>query len=64
MEMLKLWRWVLFIAAGGLWFYTWLYYPDIPNMNNAELILIILSIVCLLLAVTVWLIDWVLKQNR
>ena len=67
MNTLKYWGWALLASSACLWFYTWLEGPpdgpDLLTMNNIELIAIILSIVCLLLSITMWVIYNALKQK-
>ena len=67
MNTLKYWGWALLASSACLWFYAWLEGPpdgpDLLTMSNIELTAIILSIVCLLLSITMWVIYNALKQK-
>lgn len=66
MKGLKVWGWMLFAAASGF-FWTGIINGNfnghgIHRMNNGALMLAILSTVCFLLAVTVWVIANALQE--
>lgn len=70
MKGLRIWGWMMFFAPLLLGFYGVLSGDftghGIYKMNNMALLLVILSIVCFLLAITVWTVVRALneKQNK
>ena len=68
MLILNLWSWLLFIGSGFLWFYDWLigpaYRQSLSQMSNLELMLTILSIICFILAITLRIVIYALKENQ
>ena len=68
MKALKIWGWLLLVASALLSGYGWISGEfnghGIANMDNVPLVLTIVSIVCLLLAITVWVISYAMKQSQ
>lgn len=68
MKALKIWGYLLFAASVILSGYGWISGEfnghGIANMDNVPLVLTIVSIVCLLLAITVWVISYAMKQSQ
>ena len=68
MKALKIWGWLLFAAAVVLWGYGCISGEfsghGITSMDNVPLVLTIVSIVCLLLAITVLVISYAIKQSQ
>ncbi len=68
MKALKIWGWLLFATSVILYGYGWISGEfnghGITNMDNVPLVLTIVSIVCLLLAITVWVISYAMKQSQ
>ena len=68
MKALKIWGWILF-ASSNVLFWTGMLNGDftghgIYKMNNGALVLFILSTVCFILAITVWVIAHAIKESR
>lgn len=68
MRGLKIWGWVLF-AGSAILFWAGVISGEfnghgINKMSNAALMLTILSLVCLLLAITVWVIAHALREGQ
>lgn len=68
MKVLKIWGWLLFALSAILWGYGWISGEfnghGITKMDNVALILTIVSIVCLLLAITVLTVTQAIKQSQ
>lgn len=68
MKALKIWGWLLFAMSGILWGYGWISGEfnghGIAKMDNVALVLTIISIVCLLLAITVLIVTKAIKQSQ
>lgn len=68
MKALNIWGWLLFAASVILYGYGWISGEfnghGIASMDNVPLVLTIVSLVCLLLAITVLLVSYVIKQNN
>lgn len=69
MNGLKLWGFTLMMAAGLLLFWLWIQSPIggrpiLSRWENMELVTLVLAMVCILLAVTVWVIYRALNQDR
>lgn len=68
MKALKIWGWLLFAASVILYGYGWISGAfsghGITSMDNVSLVLTIVSIVCLLLAITILVISYAIKQSR
>lgn len=68
MKALKIWGWLLFAASVMLSGYGWISGEfnghGIASMDNIPLVLTIVSIVCLLLAVTVFVVSYAIKQSH
>lgn len=68
MKALKIWGWLLFATAVALSSYGWISGEfsghGIASMDNVDLMLTICSVVCALLAITVWVIAQVAKQAQ
>ena len=70
MKGLKIWGWILFTISMALYFYGFISGDftghGIYKMNNMALLLVILSTVSFLLAITVWAVVRALneKQNK
>jgi len=68
MKVLKIWGWLLFVASVILSGYGWISGAfnghGIASMDNVPLVLTIVSMVCLLLAITVWVISYAMKQSQ
>ena len=67
MNALKCWGWLLFAASVILYGYGWVSGEfnghGIASMDNVSLVLTIVSLVCLLLAITVLLVSYVNKAK-
>lgn len=67
MNALKFWGWLLFAASVILYGYGWVSGEfnghGIASMDNVSLVLTIVSLVCLLLAITVLLVSYVNKAK-
>ena len=68
MKALKIWGWLLFVMSVILWGYGWISGEfsghGIAKMDNVALILTIVSIVCLLLAITILIVTKAIKQSQ
>ena len=68
MKALKIWGWLLFAASVILSGYGWVSGEynghGIASMDNVPLVLTIVSIVCVLLAITVLVISYAIKQSQ
>lgn len=69
MNLLKHWAWTLLMAAGLLLFRLWIQSPIdgrpiLSRWENMELVTLVLAVVCILLAVTVWIIYKAMDQNQ
>ena len=68
MKALKIWGWLLFAISAILCGYGWISGEfsghGITKMDNVALILTIVSIVCLLLAITVLTVTQAIKQSQ
>lgn len=69
MNLLKHWAWTLLMAAGLLLFWLWIQSPIderpiLSRWENMELVTLVLAVVCILLAVTVWIIYKAMDQNQ
>ena len=68
MKVLKIWGWLLFAMSAILWGYGWISGEfnghGITKMDNVALILTIVSIVCLLLAITILIVTKAIKQSQ
>ena len=68
MKVLKIWGWLLFAASVILSGYGWISGEfnghGIASMDYVPLVLTIVSIVCLLLAITVLVISYAIKQSQ
>lgn len=68
MKGLKIWGWILFAVSNAL-FWTGMLNGDftghgIYRMNNGALVLFILSTVCFILSITVWIIVRAIQENQ
>lgn len=67
MKALKFWGWLLFASSVVLYGYGWVSGEfngrGIASMDNVPLVLTVVSIVCLLLAITVFVVTYAIKQN-
>ena len=68
MKALKFWGWLLFAASVVLYGYGWVSSEfngrGIASMDNVSLVLTIVSVVCMLLAITVFVVTYAIKQNN
>lgn len=68
MKPLKIWGWLLFAASAILYGYGWISGEfdghGIASMENFPLLITIVSLVCLLLAITVLIISYAIKQSQ
>lgn len=68
MKALEIWGWLLFVASVILSGYGWIGGDfnghGIASMDNVPLVLTIVSIVCLLLAITVLVISYAIKESQ
>ena len=67
MDVLKHWGWTLLMAACILWFYVWVETSAVLKfsvMENFELVIATVAIVCALLGITVLLIVKALNHHR
>ncbi len=68
MKALKIWGWLLFAASAILYGYGWISGEfdghGIASMENVPLLITIVSLVCLLLAITVLVISYAIKQSQ
>ena len=68
MNALKFWGWLLFAASVILYGYGWVSGEfsghGIASMDNVSLVLTIVSVVCMLLAITVFVVTYAIKQNN
>lgn len=68
MKALKFWGWLLFAASVVLCGYGWVSGEfngrGIASMDNVSLVLTIVSVVCMLLAITVFVVTYAIKQNN
>lgn len=68
MNALKFWGWLLFAASVILYGYGWVSGEfngrGIASMDNVSLVLTIVSVVCMLLAFTVFVVTYAIKQNN
>ena len=68
MKALKIWGWLLLLSSAALWGYGWISGEynghGIARMDTVPLVLTIISIVCLLLAVTVLVVVQAIKQSQ
>lgn len=68
MKALKIWGWLLIMISAILWLYGWISGEfnghGTAKMDNVALMITIFSIVCALLAITVWVIVLAIKQAQ
>ena len=65
MKGLKTWGWILFATSFVIFWSCILFLPiNMNSLKAGEMLLLLISIVCFLLAITVWVVARAINESR
>ena len=65
MKGLKIWGWILFVTSFVIFWSCILFAPiNMNRLNAGEVLLLVISIVCFILSITVWAIVRAINESR